>query len=81
MQGDWWDSNPQPPGPHPGALPLSYSHSSQVWIRTKATEFRAPRATSYTTWDRTAGVVGIEPTQRVLETHSPALDMHPFVLR
>lgn len=24
--GGRWDSNPQPPGPQPGTLPLSYDH-------------------------------------------------------
>jgi hypothetical protein len=28
-RGERWDSNPRPPGPQPGALPLSYVHQDQ----------------------------------------------------
>lgn len=34
-QGDRWESNPQPQGPHPCALPcLSYGHTDDGWNRT-----------------------------------------------
>ena len=36
MTGDRRDSNPQQPGPQPGALPLSYGHHKDIGTSTNS---------------------------------------------